>query len=89
MVVQEVVRTVGGARTGLPRLAARIRALIAEEFGVMTGALLLVRPGTVRGAGTAKVRRALLRERYPRGEVHALHAEFGPEIGEPCRGGAA
>ncbi|MFF4479391.1 AMP-binding protein [Streptomyces sp. NPDC021218] len=89
VVVQEVVRTAGGARTGLPRLAARIRALIAEEFGVVTGALLLVRPGTVRGAGTAKVRRALLRERYLRGEVRALHAEFGPEVGAPCRGGAA
>ncbi|MBP8538646.1 AMP-binding protein [Streptomyces sp. MK37H] len=89
VVVQEVVRTAGGARTGLPRLAARIRALIAEEFGVETGALLLVRPGTVRGTGTAKIRRALLRERYLRGEVRALHAEFGPGVGEPCRGGAA
>ncbi|MGW7657739.1 polyketide synthase, partial [Streptomyces tendae] len=68
---------------------ARIRALIAEEFGVETGALLLVRPGTVRGAGTAKIRRALLRERYLRGEVRTLHAEFGPGVGEPCRGGAA
>ncbi|AJZ87377.1 MULTISPECIES: hypothetical protein [Streptomyces] len=51
--------------------------------------LLLVRPGTVRGAGTAKVRRALLRERSLRGEVRARQAEFGPVVGEPCRGGAA
>ena len=88
IVVQEV-RTASAARTGLPRLAARIRARVAEEFGVTTGAVLLVRPGTVRRDGAVKVRRGVLREWYLRGELRALHAEYAPGPTEPCRGGAA
>jgi acyl-CoA synthetase (AMP-forming)/AMP-acid ligase II len=89
MVVVQEVRTAGAARAGLPRLAARIRARVADEFGVTTGAVLLVRPGTVRRDGAAKVRRAVLREWYLRGELRALHAEYAPGLTEPCRGGAA
>ncbi|MBL1097973.1 AMP-binding protein [Streptomyces coffeae] len=89
LVVVQEVRAAGGARTRLPLLAARIRAGVAEEFGVSTGALLLVRPGTVRGVGAVKVRRSLLRERYLRGELRALHAEFAPGPAEPACGGAA
>nr|WP_281048126.1 hypothetical protein [Streptomyces himastatinicus] len=89
LVVVQEVRTAGAARTGLPRLAARIRARVAEEFGVTTGAVLLVRPGTVRRDGAVKVRRAVLREWYLRGELRALHADYAPAPTEPCRGGAA
>ncbi|MFI0820454.1 AMP-binding protein [Streptomyces sp. NPDC021098] len=89
LVVVQEVRTVRAARTGLPRLAARIRDRVAEEFGVTTGAVLLVRPGTVRRDGAVKVRRAVLRDWYLRGELRALHAEYTPGLSEPCRGGAA
>ncbi|MEU8823148.1 AMP-binding protein [Streptomyces sp. NPDC048636] len=89
LVVVQEVRAAGGARARLPLLAARIRAGVAEEFGVTTSALLLVRPGTVRGVGAVKVRRSLLRERYLRGELRTLHAEFAPGLTEPAHGGAA
>ncbi|MFI0778431.1 AMP-binding protein [Streptomyces sp. NPDC021212] len=89
LVVVQEVRTASAARTGLPRLAARIRARVAEEFGVTTGAVLLVRAGTVRRDGAVKVRRAQLRDWYLRGELRALHAEYAPGLTEPCRGGAA
>ncbi|WP_435243659.1 AMP-binding protein [Streptomyces cucumeris] len=89
LVIVQEVRAAGGARARLPLLAARIRAAVAAEFGVTTGALLLVRPGTVRGVGAVKVRRSLLREHYLRGELRSLHTEFAPGLREPARGGAA
>ncbi|QKV94807.1 hypothetical protein HUT19_26180 [Streptomyces sp. NA02950] len=87
LVVVQDVRAAGGARTPPPLPAARIRAGVAEEF--TTGALPLVRPGTVRGVGALKVRRSPLRERCLRGELLTFHADFPPGLAEPARGGAA
>ncbi|WKX70476.1 AMP-binding protein [Streptomyces sp. XD-27] len=78
LVVVQEVRTAGGSRAGLPRLAEEVRARIAAEFGAAVDGVLLVRPGTLRRAGSAKIAGSVLREQFLRGEVRALHAEFAP-----------
>ncbi|MDT3400258.1 AMP-binding protein [Streptomyces sp. B1866] len=90
LVVVQEVRTAGAPRAGLPGLAAAVRARVAAEFGARTGAVLLVRPGTVRRGDRGKVGRSALREQFLRGEVRALHAEFAPGLSDiPLYGGAA
>ncbi|MFI0727689.1 AMP-binding protein [Streptomyces sp. NPDC021225] len=89
LVVVQEVRTAGGSHAVLSRLARRIRERVAEEFGAATGAVLLVRPGTVRRAGSHKVPRATLRELYLRGEVRPLYRDLAPRRREPAAGPAA
>lgn len=83
LVVVQEVRTAGGSHAVLARLARRIRERVAEEFGAATGAVLLVRPGTVRRAGSHKVPRATLRELYLRGEVRPLYRDVAPRRRQP------
>lgn len=97
LVVVQEVRTASGSQAALARLAGRTRDRVAEEFGAATGAVLLVRPGTVRRAGSHKVPRATLREQFLRGEVRPLYQDAEPGLrtpaepasAEPASGGAA
>ncbi|MES4905977.1 MULTISPECIES: AMP-binding protein [unclassified Streptomyces] len=89
LVVVQEVRTAGGSHAALAGLAGRVRERVAEEFGAATGGVLLVRPGTVRRAGSHKVPRATLREQFLRGEVRPLYQDFAPLPREPAAGGVA
>ncbi|MGY0061525.1 AMP-binding protein [Streptomyces sp. LZ34] len=89
LVVVQEVGTAGGSHAVLAGLAGRVRDRVAEEFGAATGGVLLVRPGTVRRAGSHKVPRATLREQFLRGEVRPLYQDFTPLPHEPAAGGVA
>ncbi|MEU7061142.1 fatty acyl-AMP ligase [Streptomyces sp. NPDC046197] len=64
----------------LGALASAVQQRLREEHEVTAGAVLLVRPGTVRRTTSGKVERAAMRRLFLRGEVRALHQRVEPEI---------
>ncbi|MDN3295378.1 fatty acyl-AMP ligase [Streptomyces ficellus] len=79
VIVQEL-RTGSRYDTDLAALAAAVQQQLTEEYEVATGAVLLVRPGTVRRTTSGKVERAAMRRLFLRGEVPALHQRVDPEV---------
>ncbi|MFC1416172.1 fatty acyl-AMP ligase [Streptacidiphilus cavernicola] len=64
----------------LAELTAAVERCLHREFEVKVGAVLLVRPGTVRRTTSGKVERAAMRRLFLRGELPALHQTIKPEL---------
>lgn len=75
VVVQEVRAGRAQADTGrgLEQLAASVRECVATDFAVRTGAVVLVRPGTVRRTTSGKLERAAVRQLFLGGGIDALY----------------
>ncbi|MFB6715478.1 AMP-binding protein [Streptomyces sp. NPDC056237] len=73
----------------LTALARGARGALARRLGLRVGGLVLVRPGRVRRTTSGKVRRAVMRELFERGELEVLHEELAPEVAAAFRGPAA
>ncbi|WDN50749.1 fatty acyl-AMP ligase [Streptomyces clavuligerus] len=68
------------AHTDLAGVAAGIQRLIAKEFAVPAGNVLLVRPGTIRRTTSGKIQRTLMRRLFASGAVVPLHAVLDPAV---------
>lgn len=64
----------------LSSLAATVESRIGDEYEIRTGALLFVRPGTVRRTTSGKVERAAMRSMFLRGELDPLHQRVDHEV---------
>ncbi|WP_433547532.1 fatty acyl-AMP ligase [Streptomyces sp. CA-294286] len=64
----------------LAALANAVQAALAEEHEIHAGAVLLVRPGTVRRTTSGKVERAAMRRLFLRGELTPLHQRVEPQV---------
>ena len=64
----------------LAALTSSIGAALTEEYDVRAGAVLLVRPGTVRRTTSGKVERAAMRRQFLQGELRPLHQQIEPEV---------
>ncbi|MGW1196785.1 fatty acyl-AMP ligase [Streptomyces sp. NPDC002536] len=62
-----------------PGLTAAVHSALAEEHDIRAGAVLLVRPGTVRRTTSGKVQRSVMRGLFLQGELPTLHQEITPE----------
>jgi acyl-CoA synthetase (AMP-forming)/AMP-acid ligase II len=81
VVVQEL-RARSRYNVDLPALAAAVGSCLTREFEVSPGAVLLVRPGTVRRTTSGKVERSAMRRLFLQGELTPLHQQVDPEIQE-------
>ncbi|MFB7939396.1 fatty acyl-AMP ligase [Streptomyces sp. NPDC056049] len=79
VVVQEL-RHRGRYDTDLGALAEAVADCLAEEFQVVAGGVLLVRPGTVRRTTSGKVERSAMRGLFLAGELNPLHERFDPDV---------
>ncbi|WP_327706204.1 fatty acyl-AMP ligase [Streptomyces decoyicus] len=64
----------------LAALTSSIGAALTEEYDVRAGAVLLVRPGTVRRTTSGKVERAAMRRQFLQGELRPLYQQIEPEV---------
>ncbi|PWI45345.1 fatty acyl-AMP ligase [Streptomyces sp. ICBB 8177] len=87
LVVVQEVRAIGRGRDELADLATRVRGVLAQEFGAIPDAVLLVRPGTVRRTTSGKVRRSEMRELFLRGELRPLYEELQDPVRALSAGG--
>ncbi|WP_354643037.1 fatty acyl-AMP ligase [Kitasatospora camelliae] len=71
----------------LPSLATAVESCLSKEFELQVGAVLLVRPGTVRRTTSGKVERAAMRRLFLQGELKPLHQEIKPEVQQLLSGG--
>ncbi|MGX7758528.1 fatty acyl-AMP ligase [Streptomyces angustmyceticus] len=81
VVVQEL-RAGSRYDTDLAALTSAVGAALADEYDVRAGAVLLVRPGTVRRTTSGKVERAAMRRLFLQGELRPLHQRIDPEVQE-------
>ncbi|WP_377270034.1 fatty acyl-AMP ligase [Peterkaempfera sp. SMS 1(5)a] len=79
VVVQEL-RARSRYDVDLPGLATAVESCLSQEFELQAGAVLLVRPGTVRRTTSGKVERSAMRRLFLRGELKPLHQKVRPEI---------
>ncbi|MFJ9694863.1 fatty acyl-AMP ligase [Kitasatospora sp. NPDC101183] len=63
-----------------PSLVTAVKDCLSKEFELQVGAVLLVRPGTVRRTTSGKVERAAMRRLFLRGELKPLHQAIRPEV---------
>lgn len=64
----------------LEQLAAGVRERVAADFAVGTGAVVLVRPGTVRRTTSGKLERTAVRRLFLEGRVEALYELLEPPV---------
>ncbi|GHA82761.1 MULTISPECIES: fatty acyl-AMP ligase [Streptomyces] len=64
----------------LAALAAAVQQRLSQEYEVKAGAVLLVRPGTVRRTTSGKVERAAMRRLFLRGELTPLHQRLDSDV---------
>ncbi|MGW1978117.1 fatty acyl-AMP ligase [Streptomyces sp. NPDC001889] len=87
VVVQEIRAAAAAAD---PRsVAAAVQQLIGREFAVPAGAVLLVRPGTVRRTTSGKIQRTLMRKLFLQGGVASLYAVVDPALRDCAAEGAS
>ncbi|MFI6152978.1 fatty acyl-AMP ligase [Kitasatospora sp. NPDC051170] len=79
VVIQEL-RAQSRYRVDFAGLTAAVKDCLAREFELQTGAVLLVRPGTVRRTTSGKVERAAMRKLFLDGRLKPLHQEVKSEV---------